>query len=225
MKKVNNIKVDINKEKIYRLLGKKKRRLSRRLSQRVERCIEETRDIINPRILYTTSDVNKIDKNSLQLSNNVTLKSARMSHSLKGCDSVTVFVATIGEKIDELIEEAMKENRLSDAYIYDAIGSVAVEEAVDNFQKTFDEKAKEKDETTTLRFSPGYCDWQIQEQKKLFDLLSNKELKVELSDSCLMTPRKSVSGVFGICDSKDVNKEDTNPCKRCGMRSCIARRA
>ena len=119
----------------------------------------------------------------------------------------------------------MKQKRLSDAYIDDAIGSAAVEATVEDFQNKVDKAVKEKNERTTLRFSPGYCDWKINEQKKVFSVLKNDLIDVALSESYLMAPRKTVSGVFGIGSSDLADKDETNPCRLCGMKTCVARRA
>jgi cobalamin-dependent methionine synthase I len=87
-----------------------------------------------------------------------------------------------------------------------------------------DSKVKVKNQRTTLRFSPGYCDWKIHEQKKVFSVLENDLIDVDLNESYLMAPRKSVSGVFGIGNSELIDKDETNPCRSCGMHSCVARR-
>lgn len=41
-------------------------------------------------------------------------------------------------------------------------------------------------------------DWPIQEQRKLFEIIGNTKdlIGVELTDSCLMLPIKSVSGIW-----------------------------
>jgi hypothetical protein len=72
----------------------------------------------------------------------------------------------------------------------------------------------------------GYCDWSLREQTAVFNQFEDsKSLGVTLSDSCLMTPRKSVSGVFGIIP-KNGNQTiaDYNPCTNCSKTDCIARR-
>jgi hypothetical protein len=47
-----------------------------------------------------------------------------------------------------------------------------------------------------LPYSPGYCGWHVSGQLALFDCLGPDEVGVELSESCLMRPLKSVSGVL-----------------------------
>jgi cobalamin-dependent methionine synthase I len=101
--------------------------------------------------------------------------------------------------------------------------------AADNMVATFHERMKDEyknqGKQVTLCFSPGYCDWPITEQKKLFNLLDSQDVDVELSDSCLMTPRKSISGVFGIQSDEKHGDKAYNPCWDCNKTDCQARRA
>jgi hypothetical protein len=70
--------------------------------------------------------------------------------------------------------------------------------------------------------SPGRLeDWPIEEQKPLFSLLGGKERKigVQLTDSCLMLPAKTVSG---LAYASEVSFES---CKLCPRPACEGRKA
>jgi len=101
------------------------------------------------------------------------------------------------------------------------MGSVAVEDLVDKFQQTIKNECERVGKTVTLRFSPGYCDWPLTEQKKLFSLFEPEDITVQLLDSFLMQPVKSISGVFGIVPQESA---PYNPCRYCDDRACKARR-
>ena len=224
MKIVDSSRPVISKERVFRLLGQKDNNVSGRLSKKIDKHISGLKKTIRPKVLYTTKKIRKIDGGTLTLAGGIKLKSAKLSKALSKCDRITFFLATIGEQVDDVINTSLKEKKLSDAYIYDAIGSAAVEATVEDFQNKVDKEVKEKNQMTTLRFSPGYCDWKITEQKKVFSVLENDLIDVNLNESYLMAPRKSVSGVFGIGDSKLIDKDETNPCRLCGMHTCVARR-
>ena len=225
MKIVDDTRPVISKERVFRLLGRKDKEVSVRLSKKIDKHIAGMEKTIRPKVLYTTKKIRKIEGSTLTLEGGIKLKSAKISKTLCRCDRVTFFLATIGEQIDDVIDTSLRKKKLSDAYIYDAIGSAAVEATVEDFQNKMDKAVKEKDQRTTLRFSPGYCDWKINEQEKVFSVLENDLIDVDLNESYLMAPRKSVSGVFGIGSRKLVDKDETNPCRICGMHTCVARRA
>jgi cobalamin-dependent methionine synthase I len=132
------------------------------------------------------------------------------------------FVGTIGTEVENEINSLLGKQKLADAYILDAMASVAVENMIDRFQDLMENRYSAEDRTVTLRFSPGYCDWPVTQQKKLFNIFESRQLKVELLDSCLMKPRKSISGVFGITPQKCTSY---NPCRDCPIRNCDSRRS
>ena len=70
----------------------------------------------------------------------------------------------------------------------------------------------------TNRYSPGYCGWDVAQQKELFSLFTSVFDFVRLGDSCLMNPIKSVSGIIGI--GKDV-KYNNYTCRICDSHNCL----
>ncbi len=221
---IDDIRPIIKKQHIYRLLGQHTDTVSGRVSRQIEKCICQLDRQIRPKVVFTTRKIKTIENGTLVVDGGVRLTSIKMTDTFMKCNRVTFFLATIGGLVDNVIDTSLKKKNLSDAYICDAIASEAVESTVDEFQKRMDAAVKEKSLRTTLRFSPGYCDWKIQDQEKLFQVLNNDLIDVKLNSSCLMAPRKSISGVFGIGDSGLLDNGRTNPCRLCSMRSCIARR-
>jgi len=67
-------------------------------------------------------------------------------------------------------------------------------------------------------FSPGYCNWSMAEQQKLFSLLPPGFCGIQLSPSSLMHPIKSVSGIIGIGTSC---KQKGYQCEWCNDKDCI----
>ena len=137
-------------------------------------------------------------------------------------ETVCCFVATVGPALEIEVQKQMQQRRYADAYVLDAMGSMSAENVVEQFYQRTARRLAKENKGVTLRFSPGYCDWPVTEQKKLFSLIASQDVDVELNDSCLMTPRKSISGVFGIHSNGET---PYNPCWDCGRTECPARRA
>ena len=140
---------------------------------------------------------------------------------MRDAEKIVCFIGTIGFDVEKEIGRLLVEHKLSEAYILDAMASVAVEDMVEQFHQVMEAKCRNESKTVTFRFSPGYCDWPITEQKKLFSVFDAEEIGVELLDSCLMEPRKSISGVFGIAPP---GSAPHNPCLHCREKNCTARR-
>ena len=74
----------------------------------------------------------------------------------------------------------------------------------------------------TNRFSPGYCGWHVSEQQRLFSLFPTANpCGIRLTDSSLMIPIKSVSGIIGI--GKNVRHLDYS-CGLCNYSKCYKKR-
>jgi len=167
------------------------------------------------------------DKNKIVLADGTRFTSVKLANAIRNSEEVYCFVATIGSKIDRKIQRLMKERRYADAYVLDAIGSISAENIVEQYYQHIAKEAEKERRGVTLRFSPGYCDWPLDQQRNLFAVFyDNSPVNVTLSESCLMSPRKSVSGIFGILPAGISGIDPAyNPCAMCRKSDCIARRS
>lgn len=140
---------------------------------------------------------------------------------IKKSGSASLFVCTAGGEIGIRSRNAMKETDLLEGYIYDVIGSEAVEAVADLMQNNMEAEMGLSGEKITNRFSPGYCGWDVAEQHKLFSLMKDNYCGIKLNQSALMDPVKSVSGIIGIGDNV---KRLPYTCKLCDMKNCVYRR-
>ncbi|MDP4201736.1 MAG: vitamin B12 dependent-methionine synthase activation domain-containing protein [Bacteroidota bacterium] len=140
---------------------------------------------------------------------------------LKGSDFAALFVCTAGSLFTELTHHFNSRGDLLEAYIVDAIGSLTVEKAMDKIQFALKQKASLWQMEISNRYSPGYCEWHLSSQQALFGLIGENPSGVSLTDSCLMQPIKSVSGIIGI--GKTVTRKEYG-CVVCQNESCIYRK-
>ena len=217
-----HIQPAIENDELAKLLGgQKKKSLPKSISKKVETARQKLNNLIKPSVQYRILKPSVMDNDVVQLDETVEFTSAKLAKSLKNAEKIVCFVGTIGTGVEDEVNRLLNKQRLADAYILDAMASVAVENMIDRFQDLMENRLSAEEMTVTFRFSPGYCDWPVTQQKELFNLFDIKEIEVELLDSCLMKPRKSVSGVFGITSQ---DSESYNPCRDCPTRSCESRR-
>ncbi len=112
----------------------------------------------------------------------------------------------------------MKEGDLLTGYIYDVIGSEIVESAADLMQNELEKTVISSGKKITNRYSPGYCGWDVTEQHKLFELVPSNFCGIRLTESALMDPIKSVSGIIGIGENVRFNPYT---CNLCDNKNCI----
>lgn len=224
---LENFQKSFDTDKLLRLLGAKEgQRVSSSSLRRINLLTEKIDGMLTPQLSYRTIAVSHVDRSGILLADGTRFKSPKLAKALAGAEAACCFLATVGPAVDMEIERLMQRRRFADAYVLDAMGSMSAENIVEQFYQRAARHRQKAGGGVTLRFSPGYCDWPIQQQRPLFRLFAQTDLPdVTLNDSCLMSPRKSVSGLFGLLPP-GVHRTDPayNPCNHCKKRNCIARR-
>jgi Vitamin B12 dependent methionine synthase, activation domain len=223
--KVINFRPEFPRDEVLRLMGGgPDSKGTRATNGKVEKWIRQLRSSVSPRIVFSVRAVRSVDPNGIQLSDGMYLRSVKLSRAMRSSEHLVCFVGTLGREIDEQVSRVTERGRISETYVVDALGSACVENTVERFHDAMDEQAREMGLGTTVRFSPGYCDWSLREQIKLFRMVDSKAIGVSLSPSALMSPRKSVSGVFGFAADESTARVRSNPCLLCEKRDCFSRR-
>lgn len=213
------------KPEVFRLLGGRGGRLgSRSTVRKVNDWTARLGAISSPRLVYTVEPVVEITRSHVTLQSGEVFKSTKLASALRGSEAVVCFVATLGQEVQHQISDLSNGGKLSDAYVVDTIASVGTEQTVEHFQSKMRDGYRKYGKGVTLRFSPGYCDWPVEEQPKVFRVVEAGLIGVRLTSSCLMTPSKSISGVFGIVPGSLGATLPHNPCLLCGRSHCLGRR-
>jgi hypothetical protein len=228
MKNTEILIQSLDQEKLMRSLGARRRptRLSAGLRQRLDYWQEKLPRLLAPRVAHRVVALNSSDADRLCLANGTRFGSTKLAKTLEDATALCCFVATIGRGIETAVNTCTAKNRYSDAFILDTLGSMAAEALIDGFHRDYERQCREQGKGVTLRFSPGYCDWDITDQIHLFSIFKeDRPADVQLTETCLMSPCKSVSGVFGILPVDSGSRLDKyNPCRSCSQPRCRARR-
>jgi hypothetical protein len=139
---------------------------------------------------------------------------------IKKSDSMAVFLCTAGKEIGIRSRKAMEERDFLRGYIYDVVGSEIVEAAADIMQNELEKEVFQAGKKITNRYSPGYCNWDVSEQHKLFQMVPDNFCGIKLTESALMDPVKSISGFIGIGANVKFNPYT---CRLCELEDCLYR--
>jgi hypothetical protein len=143
-------------------------------------------------------------------------------------ESLILFAATLGAPLSERIASLFDDGSLALAAMLDAAASEATELAGVHLDRMMLRMAREAGladtRTRALRYSPGYCGWNLTGQRALFAALDAGEIGVTLTDSCLMEPLKSISGVI-VLGPAEIHEfdDDYTFCSSCRTRDCRRR--
>ena len=116
---------------------------------------------------------------------------------LEGCEEAYLACGTLGPRFDALLRRASVKSA-ADALVLQAVGTAAIEEWMDAVEDGI-RRDLAPGETLRSRYSPGYGDFPLEDQRLLLGLLDTpRAIGVSLTDTLLMVPSKSVSAVIGV---------------------------
>lgn len=153
------------------------------------------RQCCRPSYVCQILDARQISKQEIEIGGEKFMPGGIICSYLEGMTEACLFVATAGEEYNGYLAELKSQGDIVRDYIADSIGSVIADSCAAAVGK---ELGKSSQLFHTLPYSPGYCGWNIAEQRKLFSFFPDAPCGVRLSESCLMTPEKSVSGFYGL---------------------------
>lgn len=214
--------IDIDSQRVLRHMGySADYQPPARISSLVADYVANARYLIDPSYAYVIRNIELVYGHYVIIEGLVTFESGVVARLLERGEGVAVFVATIGGYLEETVHQLAEDGRLLQAMVLDAIGSVAAEGLVTLVQDRLGAVASGRGLYASRCFSPGYCDWAVEQQRVVFQVLNGDTAGVQLTEGCLMLPRKSVSGIVGIGPA-DV--ESYHPCPTCDRYECAGRR-
>ncbi len=181
----------------------------------IRRIAREAEELARPKGLYKLVAVEHTSNTTVTL-DGITFTSRVLRVNLEGRYRAFPYLATCGSELDSWsrsLEDPLQ------AYAADAIKEMALAQALqilgDSLVSTYQPGGH-------ATMNPGSLpDWPINEQLSLFALFGGAAdaIGVTLNDSFLMSPIKSISGVWFQADKGFVN------CQLCPRESCPNRRA
>lgn len=190
------------REKIYQRLGFKKQTtaLSPEQQKATDRFIREASALITLGGTLLRLAIQQNDGKDIHLSGNLTFTSEKLSFFLRDCHEAVLMGSTAGHAIMEAIQEKTLQNNLAVAVVYDATASEMTDAALDWAMNYFNQILRREGKTLLpRRFSAGYADFALENQKRIYEKLQLHKLGVEINSSFILLPEKSVTAISGIC--------------------------
>ena len=145
----------------------------------------------------------------VKLDNGTVFHSKALARYVGKATELFLFGATLGSRVDSALRR-MALTSVAEAGAGQAVAAALIETYCDDccaeLQKQLPDGKKLK-----WRFSPGYGDWALEEQKILFPVLDCAHtIGLTLTESCMMAPVKSVTAVMAITEDDEEDKAEKN---------------
>ena len=152
------------------------------------------------------------------------LEGKTITRHLKFCEKVICIAVTVGDEIENEVTRRFGKGNYVESVLLDAAATAAVEQAADSLEKAIAPQLNKDGFKMRSRFSPGYGDWELTNQKNFFDITGAAEIGMNLSSAMMLMPRKSITAIIGLEKNKldDKISSDKN-CSLCDRLDCPAR--
>jgi hypothetical protein len=181
----------------------------------IHRLAEAAEAIARPKAIYKLGFIEEKGPDYVVV-DGVKFTSRVMRVNLDGAQRIFAYVCTSGQEIEAWAES--QEDLLA-RFWADGINQMVLSAAMTSLTAHLAERFAVG---PTSAMNPGsLADWPLKEQRVLFRLLGDVQgaIGVELTDSLLMVPTKSVSGIFFPTE------ESFASCQLCPREGCPNRRA
>jgi Vitamin B12 dependent methionine synthase, activation domain len=183
--------------------------------ERLHALIAAALSVIAAKAIYKLSYIDSKAEDSVII-DGVRFRSKVLYKHFEKIRRVFPYVVTIGSGVEDM-EKVSRD--VLEKYYLDLIGNSAVVKAREHLKNTLAERYGFE---RLSYLGPGQLkDWPLEEQKPLFSLLGDVEsaVGVTLTESLLMIPRKSLSGIYFPTEIP------FTACQLCPRESCPSRKA
>lgn len=125
------------------------------------------------------------------------IPSVYVAQGLAQCQRATVMALSIGSALPLEAEHSAAVGQLYRSSLADLLGSHGVELLAESFCQYLQQQALSSGKFATLRFSPGYGDWPLAEQRQILAFLDHCQGRIQLSEHHLMEPVKTITAIIG----------------------------
>ncbi|HOP63266.1 MAG TPA: vitamin B12 dependent-methionine synthase activation domain-containing protein [Spirochaetota bacterium] len=155
--------------------------------------------VCEPRGVWTLLLIEGRSENSVSFEGGLSIESGSIAKLLQRSDSAVFMGVTAGAEISRLSEDSIRKGDGASALIYDAVGSETAEASIEWLNRYIGSELRRKGKILTpMRFSAGYGDFLLENQRIFYELLDLKRFGVNLTESCIFVPEKTVTAIAGV---------------------------
>ena len=168
------------------------------LANAIRGAIAKAYTLIESKGIYRTFPLSGVEGNVVKgLETGDLFHGAHMVKLLTACGHATLLACTIGPKLEAEVERLQKAGELTAAFALEMTGGWMADYMADRVDERVEHEIKRAGYGRTMRFSPGYGDWTLDNQPRVLQLAEAERIGIALTETNIMIPRKSVSAVIG----------------------------
>ena len=195
VKRYYNLKVDIPKAEIYKRIGLKDiDQVNIKKIEEIDNLIEQSFNRCDLKACYKKMKVTSNKNGIILLDNRIEFVSNNFSVYVGEREELFLLSATVGDEITKYRDQFISRDETLSAIVADAVGSETVEAGIDLFQSILEKDLnREGKSLKKSRYSVGYGDFDIKNQKIIYNELELAKLGIKITDSNMLYPEKTIT--------------------------------
>ena len=199
---INSIPFEIEEKRVLRELRIPRITHVRELKEEgvakaIKQAIDLSYTLIHGKGCYKTVTIKEVLHDRVTIEGSDTLFiGANMVKLLARCDYATLLSCTIGPELEKKVDH-IKKTHTADAFFLDVVGGWMADYMADKVDAVVQSEVLRNGYGRTMRYSPGYGDWDLPVQRELLKKVEAASIGVTCTETFILQPRKSVTAVIG----------------------------
>jgi len=155
--------------------------------------------LVEPQGWAWRGPIRRVDADgSVLIGHRLRFQSGTLARALKDAMETVIVLLTIGPTLERRAHELVGEEQYVEGLLLDTGGWAAIDALIKDVRRHLAADARARGFRLTGRMAPGFADWGLEEQRILISAFDGTELSVRLTETQVMLPRKSISGLYGL---------------------------
>jgi hypothetical protein len=182
-----------------------------------EPAFAEARELVHPAVAYAVHPVVRAETDRLIVGDGSALESPVLTSLFAEAPEVVPMIYTIGPELEARVAEYGKTNDVLAGFTLDVMGSIAVDQVGVVGYSLIEGLARERGVKASIPLNPGTSHWPMSGQRVIAGLVPAPEIGVEVLDSGLLRPFKTIAFVVAL-GSNVLTPAEGSSCDYCETR-------
>ena len=210
------LSIEVNEATVLQRYGGQDK-LPTHLKGRVEEFIHDLKQSARPKGKLVIIDIVKKRMNAIRLEEGTIFQGIGVGALLRRCEQVAAYVSTLGKGPDKLMLDHQERGRQAELDLLNVVAHLVLEDLHRKAEDFIRRLVAKEQRGVSNAFTPGMCDWPIQQQGILDALVGFESAGVHLLPSMILLPTLTITGIVGIgpANSTGRNLAARPACAKC----------
>jgi len=208
---------------VARYAGGSQYKMDRKMETLTATLLKSTERLVNSAFVYAIYPIKGVDSERGASLQNGTFFKLPPEEQDPDIVHLVTSVCTLGPDLEVKVSQLMSQGNALQATLMDAAGVALLESLAQKAYEHLRQEAGKLGLHAGCRFGPGYGIMPLDTQHRLFELIDATVIGVQINESGVMFPMKSLSFWVRWTRSRRPNDRNRHKCLACDLKGCAFR--